>query len=69
MQHFKKVRACEAAGWWYKIGLKWPICPNQQQGPILEISCIPLISVMTPHYNRLYQISSLEANLISEDMK
>ena len=47
-----------------------PICPNQQQGPLLEISYIPLLSVMTTlHYHRLYQISSLEANLSLEDMK
>ena len=52
-----------------KIEVKWPICPNQQQGPLLEISYIPLLSVMTLHYHRLYQISSLEANLSSEDMK
>ena len=37
--------------------------------PFLEISYIPLLSVMTLHYHRLYQISSLEANLSSEDMK
>ena len=49
----------------------WPISPNQQQGPLLEISYIPLlelelelgndwyllVSVMsTLHYHRLYQI-------------
>ena len=33
-------------------------------------SYIPLLSVMnTLHYHRLYQISSLEANLSLEDMK
>ena len=33
-------------------------------------SYIPLLSVMTTlHYHRLYQISSLEANLSLEDMK
>ena len=64
----KKMHACEAAGWWCKIGVKWLICPNQQQGPLLEISYIPLLSVMTPYYYRLYQISSLEANFSSEDM-
>ena len=43
---------------------------NQQQRPLLEISYIPLLSVMTTlHYHRLYQISSLEANLSLEDMK
>ena len=50
--------------------VKWPICPNRQQGPLLEISYIPQLSVMsTLHYHRLYQISSLEANLTLEDMK
>ena len=45
-------------------------CPNQQQqGLLLEISYIPLLSVMTLHYHRLYQISSLEANLSLQDMK
>ena len=43
---------------------------NQQQGPLLEISYIALLSVMTTlHDHRLYQISSLEANLSLEDMK
>ena len=64
MQNFKKnMHACKAAA--------WPICPNQQQGPLLEISYISLFSVMTTlHYHRLYQISSsLEANSSLEDMK
>ena len=30
---------------------------------------IPLLSVMTLHYHRLYQISSLAANLSLEDLK
>ena len=35
-----------------------------------EISYMdPLLSVMTLHYHRLYEISSLEANLSLEDMK
>ena len=34
----------------------------QQQGPLLKTSYIPLLSVMTLHYQRLYQISSLEPN-------
>ena len=57
MQNFKKyMHACEAAAC-AKLGVKWPICPNQQQGPLLEISYIPLLSVMTTlHYHRLYQI-------------
>ena len=64
MQNFKKIRACEAAGWWCKIGVKWTICLNQQQqGPLLEISYIPLLSVTTFKYHRLYQISNFEANL------
>ena len=35
----------------------------QQQGPLLEISYVLLFPVMTPHYHRLYQISSLEAEV------
>ena len=39
-------------------------CPNQQQqGLLLEISYIPLLSVMTLHYH------SLEATLSLQDMK
>ena len=34
-----------------------------QQEPLLKISYILLFSVMTPHYHRLYQISSLEAEV------
>ena len=68
LKNFKKMYACEAAGG-AKLGVKWPTCPNQQQGPLLEILYIPLLSVMTLHYHRLYQISSLEANFSSEDMK
>ena len=59
------LRSCQ----WCKIGVKWPICPSQQQGPLLEISYIPLFSVMTLHYHKLYQISSLEANFSSEKIK
>ena len=70
MQNFKKKYACLRSCRWCKIGVKWPICPNQQQGPLLEISYIPLLSVTsTLHYHRLYQISSVEANLSLEDMK
>ena len=37
---------------------------------LLEISYIdPLLSVVTLQYHRLYQISSLEANLSLEDLK
>ena len=65
-----KKYACLRSCCWCKIGVKWPICPNQQQGPLLEISDMPLWSVMTTlHYQTLYQISSLEANLSLEDMK
>ena len=35
----------------------------QQQGPLLEISYVLLFPVMAPHYHRLYQISSLEAEV------
>ena len=45
-------------------------CLNQQQqGLLLKISYIPLLAVMTLHYHRLYQISSLETNLSLQDMK
>ena len=53
MQIFKKMHACEAAS----------------GGPLLGISHIPLLSVMTLYCHRLYQISSLEANLSLEDLK
>ena len=55
MQNFthKKMHACKAAA----------------GGPLLEISYIPLLSVMTLHYHRLYQISCLAANLSLEDLK
>ena len=53
-----------------QIGVKWFIYPNQQQqGPLLEISYTPLLSVMTIHYDGVYQISSLSANLSLEDLK
>ena len=35
----------------------------QQQGPFLEISYILLFSIITLHYHRLYQISSLEVEV------
>ena len=45
-------------------------CKVAAGGPLLvEISYIPLLSVMTLHYHRVYQISSLEANLSLEDLK
>ena len=49
----KKMYACEAAA----------------RGPLLEISYVPLLPVMTPHYRRLYKVSSLEANLSLKDLK
>ena len=62
------MHVCEAAAG-AKLG-KIAHCLNQQQqGLLLEISYIPLLSVMTIHYNRLYQISGLEGNLSLEDMK
>ena len=71
MQSFKKKYACLRSCCWCKIRVKWLICPNQQQGPLLEISHISLLAVMTTlHYHRLYQISSsLEANSSLELMK
>ena len=36
---------------------------------LLEISYIPLLSVMALYYHRPYQISSLAANLSLEDLK
>ena len=45
--------------------------PHQRHGPLLEITYIlPVFSVMTLHYHRLDQISSLvQANVNLEDMK
>ena len=43
--------------------------PQPTTGTLREISYILLLSVMTLHYHRLYQISSLEANFSSKDMK
>ena len=36
---------------------------------LLEISYIPLLSVMALYYHKPYQISSLAANLSLEDLK
>ena len=45
-------------------------CKAAAGGPLLEISYRdPPLSVMILYYHRLYQISSLEANLILEDLK
>ena len=46
-----------------------PACKAAAGGSLLKISYIPLLSVMALHYHRLYQISSLEANLSLEDPK
>ena len=53
MQNFthKKMYACKAAA----------------RRPLLEISYILLLAVMTLHYHRVYKTSSLEANLSSKD--
>ena len=60
MQNFKKKYVCLRSCWWCKIGVKWPICPNQRQGPLLEISFIPLLSVMTTfHYHSLEDMKQL----------
>ena len=71
IQDFQKkcIYACEAAAVLVQNWGKLAPCPNQQQQTLfLEISYIPLLS-MTLHYHRLYQISSLEANLSLQDMK
>ena len=41
-------------------------CKAAAGGPLLEISYIPLLSVVTLHYHEVYKISSLEANLSLE---
>ena len=38
-------------------------CKAAAGGPLLEISYVPLLSVMALHYHRVYKISSLETNL------
>ena len=61
MQNFKKI--CMPA----KLLLVQNWGKMVHLGPLLEISYIPLLSVMTTlHYHRLYQISSREANLSLE---
>ena len=59
---------CKAAAG-SKLGLNGPLSQPTTAGIHLEISYIPFLSVMTLHYHRLYQISSLEANLSLQDMK
>ena len=44
-------------------------CKAAAGGPLLEISYIPLLSVMTIRYHGVYQVSSLEANLSLKDLK
>ena len=44
-------------------------CKAAAGGPLLEISYVPLLSVMALHYHRVYKISSLETNLSSKDLK
>ena len=46
-----------------------PACKAAAGGSLLKISYIPLLSVIALHYHRLYQISSLEANLSLQDPK
>ena len=53
ISHTKKMHACKA----------------DAGGPLLKISDIPLLSVMTLHYHEVYKISSLESNLSLEDLK
>ena len=65
MQNFKKMPACCEAAAGEKLG------PNNNKASLGNFnSYISLLFVMTTlHYHRLYQISSLEANLSLEDMK
>ena len=42
--------------------------PQEQGGLLLEIPYTPLLSVMTLHYHRLYQISSLEADVYMKQL-
>ena len=68
MQNLKKrmpVKLLVVQNWGKMAHLPQPTT----EGPLLEISYIPLLSVMTLHYHRLYRISSLEANFSSKDMK
>ena len=54
------MHACDASA-----GANWSKMAHlpQEQGSLLEISHTPLLSVMTLHYHRLYQISSLQAEV------
>ena len=67
---FQKMHACEAAGG-AKSWSKMAYLPQPTYRDLFWKFHIyhALLSVMTLHYHRLYQISSLEANFSSEDMK
>ena len=65
----KKKKVSLRSCCWCKIGVAWSICPNQQQRPLLKNSYIPIVSVITLYYDRLYQILNLEVDLSSEGMK
>ena len=54
-----------------KLKKKMHACEATARGLLLEISYIPLLSVIRLHYHRLYQISSFESNfnLSLEDLK
>ena len=68
----KKMHACYEAAAGEKMGKNGAHLPQPTTRTSLGNfnSYIPLLSVMaTLHYHRLYQISSLEANLSLEDMK
>ena len=53
----------------YPTCKKMHACKAVAGGLLLEISYIPLLSVMTLYYHRVYKSSSLEANLSLEDLK
>ena len=59
MEDFQKK--CMPAKLLRNLGKLDPYPNQQQQGLHREISYIPLLSIMTLHYHRLYQISSPEA--------
>ena len=67
MQNLKKSMPAKLllAQNWDKIG---PFSQTNNRD-LLEISYIPLLSIMIHHYHRLYQISSLEVNLSLGDRK
>ena len=70
MQDFNKKKCLPAKLLLVRNWGKIAHFPNQQQqGLLLEVSYIRLLSVMKLHYHRLYQISSFETNLSLQDMK